>query len=43
LPGSKTYHLINLERRPSSPNSDTTQSPYCSSCLYIYFVPLSQG
>jgi hypothetical protein len=25
LSGSKTYHVISLERRPSSPNSDTTQ------------------
>src|SRR5260370_20156447 len=26
LSGSKTYHVISLERRPSSPNSDATQS-----------------
>lgn len=36
LSGSKTYHVINLERRPSSPNSDTAQSPYCSRCLSIF-------
>jgi molecular chaperone IbpA len=38
LSESKTYHVINLERRPSSPNSDTTQSPYCSICLSILFL-----
>src|ERR1700732_5199339 len=37
LSWSKTYHVIDLERRPSSPNSDTTQSPYCSRCLSILF------
>jgi uncharacterized membrane protein YeaQ/YmgE (transglycosylase-associated protein family) len=39
LSGSKTYHVINLERRPSSPNFDTTQSPYCSRCRSILFIP----
>jgi uncharacterized membrane protein YeaQ/YmgE (transglycosylase-associated protein family) len=39
LSGSKTYHVINLERRPSSPNFDTTQSPYCSRCCSILFIP----
>jgi hypothetical protein len=38
LSESKTYHVINLERWPSSPNSDTTQSPYCSRCLSILFL-----
>src|SRR5271166_1989257 len=37
LSGSKTYHVISLERPPSSPNSDTTQSPYCSRCRSILF------
>jgi hypothetical protein len=42
LSGSKTYHVINLERWPSSPNSDTTQSPYCSRCLSILLhLPLA--
>src|SRR5580692_580817 len=36
---AKTYHVISLERRPSSPNSDTTQSPYCSRCRSILFIP----
>src|SRR6202035_1095768 len=39
LSGSKTYHVISLERRPSSSNSDTTQSPYFSRWRSIYFIP----
>lgn len=39
LSESKTYHVINLQRRPSSPNSGTTQSPYCSRCLSNLFGP----